>query len=81
MATDDTKAKGAPRLALDSPKNARKTISRLCRMRFRGEIDSERFRDLVYALSTMRAYDALLADLRIDERLDLIEAQIKEGKK
>lgn len=80
MATEGEAKKTAPRLALDSPKSARKTIARLCRMRFRGEVASDVFRDLVYALSTLRSYDQLIADLRIEERLDSLESRVKEGK-
>lgn len=81
MAINDTKTKGAPRLALDSPKNARKTISRLCRMRFRGEVESDVFRDLIYALSTLRNYDQLIADLRIEDEIAAIKEVLrKEGK-
>jgi len=72
-----------PRLSLDNPKAARKTLARLARMRFRHEIDSETFRDLIYCLSTLRSYDALLADLRIEDRLTEIEAALaaKESNK
>jgi len=58
---------------MDTPASARKTLARLSRMRFRGEIASETFRDLIYAISTLRAYDALIADLRIEERLAALE--------
>jgi hypothetical protein len=76
MGLDDSNKKQAPRIALDTPKAARHSIARLCRMRFRGELTTEVFRDLIYGLSSLRAYDALLADLRIEERLDAIEASI-----
>lgn len=69
------KTPGALRLTLDTPHAARRTLARLSRMRFRGEITSEVYRDLVYGLSTMRAFDSLLADLRIEERLAALEAK------
>lgn len=78
MALDDGMKKQAPRIALDTPKAARHSIARLCRMRFRGELSTEVYRDLIYGLSSLRAYDALLADLRIEERLDALEATIAE---
>lgn len=71
----EPKRPGALRLTLDTPHAARRTLARLSRMRFRGEIGSDVYRDLVYGLSTMRAFDALLADLRIEERIAALEAK------
>lgn len=73
------KTPGALRLTLDTPHAARRTLARLSRMRFRGEIGSDVYRDLVYGLSTMRAFDSLLADLRIEERLAALEAKNAEA--
>lgn len=74
MAVEESKkAAPLPRLALGGAKEARGTLARLARMRFRHEIDSETFRDLVYCLSMLRSYNALLADIRIEERLGEIE--------
>ena len=76
MALNETKKPGPPRLALDTPGATRKTIGRLIRMRFRGELVSDVFRDCLYGLNTALGYDRLLADLRIEERLDAIEARL-----
>jgi ethanolamine utilization cobalamin adenosyltransferase len=81
MALDDKTIKGAPRLGLEGAAATRKTLARLLRLRFRGEIDTVLFRDMFYGLNVALGYDKLLADLRIEERLDLIEAQMKEEKK
>jgi CelD/BcsL family acetyltransferase involved in cellulose biosynthesis len=50
-------------------------------MRFRGEVESDVFRDLIYALSTLRNYDQLIADLRIEDEIAAIKEVLrKEGK-
>ena len=67
--------KSTPRLTLDSPASARKSLARLVRLRYQGRLESELFRDLVYAFSALINYDKLLADLRIEERLTAIEAR------
>ncbi|HUX42733.1 MAG TPA: hypothetical protein VMV83_16315 [Rectinemataceae bacterium] len=74
MEIPETKKSGPPRLALDGPKTTRRTIARLIRLRFRGELASDVFRDCLYGLNTALGYDRLLADLRIEERLTAIEA-------
>ena len=73
MAESARKQHGTPRLELDTPASARKTLARLSRMRFRGELASDVYRDLVYGLSTMRSFDSLLADLRIEARIEELE--------
>jgi hypothetical protein len=80
MASQDSKAKGPPRLGLDGAQATRKTLARLLRMRFRGELGSELFRDLIYGANTILGYDRLLADLRIEERLDALELQLAQAK-
>lgn len=81
MALGEDGKKGPPRLALDSAASTRKTLARLIRLRFRGELDSATFRDLFYGANTLLGYDKLLADLRIEERLDALEAALTENKK
>ena len=61
------------RLVLDNASGVRKTIARIMRMRFRNEIDSLCFRDLIHAANTMLGYDRLEADLKIEERLNALE--------
>jgi hypothetical protein len=83
MAIDECKKPGPPRLALDGAAATRKTLARLLRLRFRGEIDTVLFRDMFYGLNVALGYDKLLADLRIEDRLTAIEAALaaKEGTK
>lgn len=77
MASASGKKSGPPRIALDSTQAARRSLARLARMRFRGELDSETFRDLIYGLSALLAFDRHLADLRIEERLANVEALLE----
>lgn len=81
MALGESEKKGPPRLALDSAASTRKTLARLVRLRFRGEIDSATFRDLFYGANTLLGYDKLLADLRIEERLDALETALEGNTK
>ncbi len=78
MAASETKQKGSPRLALNDHRAVRRTLTRLMRLRFAGSLDSELFRDLVYAANTVLQFDKLAADLRIESRLDELEAQLAE---
>ena len=58
---------------------ARLSLGRLIRQYSKGdEIPSQQFRDLIYAMNTLLAYFKLDSDLRIEERLDVIEDAIKE---
>ncbi|OHE66410.1 MAG: hypothetical protein A2001_19275 [Treponema sp. GWC1_61_84] len=66
------------RLVLDNAAGVRKTIARIMRMRFRGELDSLCFRDLIYAANTMLGYDRLEADLKIEERLNALEEAMNQ---
>ena len=81
METDTEKKPGPPRLSLDGAKQTRATLARLLRLRFRGEIDSVLFRDMFYGLNVALGYDRLLADLRIEERMDALEAAIAAQEK
>jgi hypothetical protein len=70
----------AYRLLLGSPKNARRTLSRLCR-EFHGnpEADVQRFRALVYAIKTVTELYAIEREEAIIARLDRIEDGMKHG--
>jgi hypothetical protein len=73
MPDDATPSPRVLRLSLNSPRSVRGTLARLARMRVRGELDSLTFRDVVYGISTILAYDKHIADLRTEERLEAIE--------
>lgn len=76
MKIADKRKPGPPRIALDSTAAARRSLARLARMRFRGELDSETYRDLIYGLSALLAFDRHLADLRMEERLAAVEEML-----
>jgi len=78
MTDSETRKPGPPRLALGDASAVRRSLARIIRERFRGSIDSERFRDLVYGLNTLLGYDRHLADLRIEDRLNTLEAALVE---
>ena len=66
------------RLPMKTHDHARRTLARLMRAYHNGELESKKFRDLVYGLTTMLAYFKHAADLRIEERLEAIEDQLSE---
>jgi hypothetical protein len=61
------------RLALNDAKAARHTLARLVRMRFRSELDSATFRDLVYSLHCMLGFDKLQKETELERRLAGLE--------
>ena len=67
---DGTKEK---RLALNDAKAARHTLARVIRMRFRGELESDVYRDLVYGLHTMLGFDKLEKESALEKRLAGLE--------
>ena len=64
------------RLPMKTHDHARRTLARMIRAYHNGELESQKFRDLVYGLSTMLAYFKHAADLKIEERLQAIEDAI-----
>jgi hypothetical protein len=78
VSVSEKKTKGPPRLSLEGPQKTRATLARLTRMRFRGEIASDVYRDCIYGLSVALGFDKHLADLRLDARLDELEARIQD---
>ncbi len=57
---------------------ARLSLGRLIRQYQGDEIPSQQFRDLVFGMNCLLAYFKHDSDLRIEERLDVIEDAIKE---
>ncbi len=57
---------------------ARRSLGRLIRQYQTDEIESQAFRDIIYAMNTLLAYFKHDSDLRIEGRLDVIEDAIKE---
>lgn len=58
--------------------NSRLTLGRLMRYRAAGKIDRELFRDLCYGFEKQLQFWKLEADLRIEGRLDAIEAKLED---
>jgi hypothetical protein len=67
---DDVKEK---RLALNDYKAARHSLARVLRMRFRGELDSATFRDMVYGLHCLLGFDKLQKETELEKRLSDLE--------
>jgi hypothetical protein len=67
---NDTKEK---RLALNDYKAARRSLARVLRMRFRGEIDSATFRDMVYGLHCLLGFDKLQKETELEKRMSELE--------
>ena len=69
------------RLPMKDHAAARRSLARVIRMRFAGEIDTKRYRDLVYGLSTLLSYFRLDIDCEYERRLEAIETALEEGKR
>jgi hypothetical protein len=63
------------RLALNDYKAARHSLARIIRMRFRGELESDVYRDMVYGLHCMLGFDKLQKETELEKRLNAIEQQ------
>jgi hypothetical protein len=61
------------RLALNDYKAARHSLARILRMRFRGEIDSATFRDMVSGLHCLLGFDKLQKETELEKRLGELE--------
>lgn len=57
---------------------ARLSLGRLLRQYQADEIESQTFRDLIFGMNCLLSYFKHASDLRIEERLDVIEDAIKE---
>ena len=58
---------------------ARPSLGRLIRQYQDGKVESQAFRDIIYAMNTLLAYFRHEADIRIETRLDALEDQLSEG--
>ena len=70
----------AIRLPMKSQGSARKTLARLIREFYRGEIPVEQFRALAYGMSVLLQYFRLDIDAELSARLDEIESAIEADK-
>jgi hypothetical protein len=61
------------RLALNDYRAARHSLARVLRMRFRNEIDSATFRDMVYGLHCLLGFDKLQKETELEKRLTELE--------
>jgi hypothetical protein len=73
MADNENKKMGPPRIALNDAAAARRSLSRVLRMRFRGELDSATFRDMVYGLNCLLGFDKLQKETEMERRLAGLE--------
>jgi hypothetical protein len=65
-------------LRLNSLENSRRTYARLLRAYFNGEIEQQKFRDLVYGFSTFIGMWKLQQAEELAERIDRIEEALQE---
>jgi hypothetical protein len=73
MADNEKKKSGPPRIALGDYKAARHSLARIIRLRFRKEIDSDLFRDLVYGLNALLGFDKFEKESALEKRLSDLE--------
>ncbi len=64
---------------LNTIQEAQRELSRLIRSYYRDEIETAKFRTLVYAFSILLSFQKTASDQEIEQRLSEIEAQL-EGK-
>jgi len=70
---------GRRQLRLNSAEATRRSLARVVRLYDRGEIPDWRYRGLVYGINSLLGYWKLEADLRIEERLDELEARLEKA--
>jgi hypothetical protein len=63
------------RLALNDAKAARHSLSRIIRMRLRGELESDVYRDLVYGLNALLGFEKLQKETELERRLAGLESK------
>ena len=68
-------------LRLNTLSNAKRSYNRIIGAYLRGELSTEKARTMGYLLTGVLQYWRLESDLRVEERLDAVEAAIAEGKK
>lgn len=62
---------------LKTPKNTRQSLSRLFRLRYNKQIESDVCKDLVSIVRTMLDHDKHLRDITTEQRLEAIEALVR----
>lgn len=70
---------GKTRLTLNSIENSRKTIGRLLRKYYYGQLDESTFRTLIYGLSHYLSYLKLEMETDLERRIEAIEDVLKNG--
>lgn len=65
-------------LRLNNLPNARRTYNRILRAYFNDEIDREKFRDLVYAFSTLIGMWKLQQTEELAERIEALEQALED---
>ncbi len=73
---DAFEPKTPPQLRLNTPANARRSLARIIRMRAKDEITEADYKSIVYGISSMLGYFKLESDLRIEERIEALEARL-----
>jgi type IV secretory pathway VirB10-like protein len=63
------------RLALNDAKAARHSLARIIRMRLRGELESDVYRDLVYGLNALLGFEKLQKETELEKRLTELEGR------
>ena len=78
MRTEDSGEVPAFRLILGTPQATRRTLARLCRRRFRGELDPETFDALTRAFYVLHLYDSAEGGAKTEDRFDMLEMLIAQ---
>ena len=64
-------------LRLSSPKATRQTYARILRAYNTGDIESQKFRDLVYGMTSFLQYWKFEKDIDIEKRIDELEKVVE----
>jgi len=80
MSTNINSVKKKKRLTCTSPRTSRKTLARLMREYYDGEIDPAKFRTLAYAFGILSQYWKMAELEDMDLRLKSIEKILSERK-
>jgi len=66
------------RLTLNSLENSRKSISRILRLYWKGEMEADHFRNMMYGFSILHSYWKTEKELEIENRIEAIEKQLEK---
>ena len=64
-------------LRLNSLQNCRRSLASVIRRRMKGELDREEYRDVVHGLHRLLGYWRLESEIRIEDKLDQVIAEIE----